>query len=41
MDDVEGATIGQSYVALEFEGKANPDIAVPKSIAMVREAFGI
>jgi L-ribulose-5-phosphate 3-epimerase len=29
------------YVSLEFEGKENPDIAVPKSIAMLREAFGI
>ncbi len=28
------------YVALEFEGKENPDTAVPKSIAMLREAFG-
>ena len=27
------------YVALEFEGKENPDIAVPKSIAMLRAAF--
>jgi sugar phosphate isomerase/epimerase len=29
------------YVALEFEGKENPDTAVPKSIKMLREAFGI
>jgi L-ribulose-5-phosphate 3-epimerase len=28
------------YVSLEFEGKEDPDIAVPKSIAMLREAFG-
>jgi L-ribulose-5-phosphate 3-epimerase len=28
------------YVALEMEGKENPDIAVPKSIAMLRKAFG-
>jgi sugar phosphate isomerase/epimerase len=28
------------YVGLEFEGKENPDIAVPKSIALLREAFG-
>ena len=28
------------YVSLEMEGKENPDIAVPKSIAMLREAFG-
>ncbi len=27
------------YVALEFEGKENPDLAVPKSIAMLRAAF--
>lgn len=27
------------YVSLEFEGKANPDIAVPQSIAMLRQAF--
>ncbi len=28
------------YVSLEMEGKENPDIAVPKSIALLREAFG-
>lgn len=28
------------YVSLEMEGKENPDIAVPKSITMLREAFG-
>lgn len=27
------------YVALEFEGKDNPDTAVPKSIDMLRKAF--
>ena len=27
------------YVSLEFEGKESPDVAVPKSIAMLREAF--
>lgn len=27
------------YVALEFEGKENPDIAVPKSIGLLRKAF--
>jgi L-ribulose-5-phosphate 3-epimerase len=27
------------YVSLEFEGKEAPDIAVPRSIAMLREAF--
>ncbi len=29
------------YVALEFEGKAPADEAVPKSIAMLRKAFGV
>lgn len=28
------------YVSLEMEGKEAPDTAVPKSIAMLREAFG-
>ncbi|HYV27829.1 MAG TPA: TIM barrel protein [Candidatus Eisenbacteria bacterium] len=28
------------YVSLEMEGKENPDTAVPKSIAMLRKAFG-
>ncbi len=27
------------YVSLEFEGKENPDVAVPKSIALLRKAF--
>jgi sugar phosphate isomerase/epimerase len=27
------------YVSLEFEGKENPDVAVPKSIEMLRDAF--
>jgi L-ribulose-5-phosphate 3-epimerase len=27
------------YVSLEFEGKENPDTAVPKSIGLLREAF--
>lgn len=27
------------YVALEFEGKANPDVAVPESLALLRKAF--
>ena len=31
----------KGYVSLEFEGKENPDIAVPKSIAMLRKAFKI
>jgi sugar phosphate isomerase/epimerase len=29
------------YVGLEMEGKEDPDIAVPKSIALLREAFGV
>ena len=29
------------YVALEFEGKANPDEGVPKSLAVLRKAFGV
>jgi len=28
------------YVSLEFEGKENPDVAVPKSIALLRETIG-
>ncbi len=28
------------YVSLEFEGRGDPDVAVPKSIAMLRQAFG-
>jgi len=28
------------YISLEFEGKENPDVAVPKSIALLRESFG-
>ena len=30
----------RGYVSLEMEGKENPDLAVPKSIAMLRKAFG-
>jgi sugar phosphate isomerase/epimerase len=29
------------YVGLEMEGKEDPDVAVPKSIALLREAFSI
>src|SRR5882672_9419929 len=29
------------YVSLEFEGKESPDSAVPKSIALLREDFGL
>ena len=28
------------YVSLEMEGKENPDIAVPKSLEVLRKAFG-
>ena len=31
----------RGYVSLEFEGKDAADTAVPKSLAMLREAFGI
>jgi len=30
----------RGYVSLEFEGKAPADQGVPKSIAMLRKAFG-
>jgi sugar phosphate isomerase/epimerase len=29
----------RGYVSLEFEGKEDPDVAVPKSLALLREAF--
>jgi sugar phosphate isomerase/epimerase len=29
------------FVSLEFEGKENPDVAVPKSLAVLRQAFGV
>ncbi|HTI69110.1 MAG TPA: sugar phosphate isomerase/epimerase family protein [Candidatus Limnocylindria bacterium] len=36
------ASVGYNgYVSLEMEGKQDPDIAVPKSIAMLRKAFGV
>ncbi|HEX7863273.1 MAG TPA: sugar phosphate isomerase/epimerase family protein [Verrucomicrobiae bacterium] len=31
----------RGYISLEFEGKANPDVAVPESIELFRKAFGI
>lgn len=31
----------KGYISLEFEGKENPDVAVPKSIAMLRKAFKV
>jgi hypothetical protein len=30
----------RGYVSLEFEGKENPDTAVPKSLALLRDPFG-
>lgn len=30
----------RGYVSLEFEGKENPDVAVPESLALLRKAFG-
>jgi sugar phosphate isomerase/epimerase len=29
------------YIASEYEGKENPDLAVPKSIALLRKAFNV
>ena len=29
------------YVALEMEGKQDPDVAVPASLQVLREAFGV
>ena len=29
----------RGWVSLEMEGKEDPDIAVPKSVALLREAF--
>ena len=29
------------FVCLEFEGKENPDVAVPRSLAVLHEAFGV
>ena len=34
-----GAVNYHGYLSLEMEGKQDPDVAVPKSIAMLREAF--
>ena len=31
----------RTWVSLEFEGKENPSAAVPKFLAMLREAFRI
>lgn len=31
----------RGYISLEMEGKEDPDIAVPKSIALLRQAFGL
>jgi sugar phosphate isomerase/epimerase len=29
----------QGYISLEFEGKENPQLALPKSLALLRQAF--
>ncbi len=29
------------YVSLEMEGKQDPDVAVPKSVVMLRKAFSV
>jgi sugar phosphate isomerase/epimerase len=29
------------FVSVEFEGKENPDVGVPKSVAVLRKAFGV
>jgi sugar phosphate isomerase/epimerase len=29
------------WIGLEMEGKENPDVAVPKSVALLRKAFGV
>jgi sugar phosphate isomerase/epimerase len=31
----------QGYLSLEFEGKEDPDIAVPRSVALLREALAV
>lgn len=36
------ANVGyHGYVSLEMEGKENPDTAVPKSLALLKKAFGV
>ena len=30
----------RGYMSLEFEGKEDPKTAVPKSLALLRKAFG-
>ncbi|MSU63972.1 MAG: sugar phosphate isomerase/epimerase [Pedosphaera sp.] len=39
--EILGAVNYHGYVSLEFEGKENPDTAVPKSLATLRKAFGL
>jgi L-ribulose-5-phosphate 3-epimerase len=39
--EILGKVNYQGYVSLEFEGKAPADEGVPKSIAMLRKAFGL
>jgi sugar phosphate isomerase/epimerase len=31
----------RGYVSIEFEGKAHPDVGVPESVRMLREAFAV
>lgn len=31
----------RGYISLEYEGKEDPHTGVPKSVAMLREAFGL
>jgi L-ribulose-5-phosphate 3-epimerase len=30
----------QGYLSLEFEGKAHPDVGIPESLALLRQALG-
>jgi L-ribulose-5-phosphate 3-epimerase len=36
-----GSVNYHGYISLEFEGKENADKAVPKSLGVLRKAFGI
>ena len=29
----------KGYISLEFEGNENPDVAVPKSLKLLRDSF--
>ncbi len=37
----QASKMGRGYVSLEFEGKEDPDVAVPKSVAELKRAFGV